>query len=506
MKKSFSKTIQELGLEKERVLSSISFGHITKDDVINGEYIISDAGFLYNPDTHFEYNGSIYDKEDGFYCDNKGQFLPFTQFDSVEVVTDSGVIQLWNNRDASDLPYFYEDRRYESSRAVYNSDIDLCVTEDTGEVMNTNYAYWSEEDECYYEYEENMPNRSSTYVDEYHHGGYEKFNFSSDPQRFIGFEIEKEDWEVKSSINISEFKRRTGFVWRKERDGSLDDESGFEVISPKFELDVDKIFEHIRGNEVLVDHINASKSYSCGGHIHLSVKGMTGKELFNHIKGYVPLFYSLYHRRSETNYCKAKPSSKLLSDNEKYQAVQILDNRIEFRIISAVKDVDNLEWRAKLMEIILDNPTSCFRKAYENILRSKTFGGHLKKAYPEKEKYEAFKKRIKEMTEKFENVNFNISKFKEAQDAADKNYEQEKRMLFYKSNVKRIQSLINSGGFMAKLVSKNPSDDEWMFIGRVAVPFEEGQVLKVIDFKRGCAFKIEGCEHYFPMTMFEIQQ
>jgi hypothetical protein len=499
MKREVLKKVKELGLDKQTVQSCIDNGYLSNDDLLSGNFFISGEGELFNPDTHFEYDSTVYHKEDGFYCEKQEMFFP-NSVGCREVVLDNGHTAIWNEDDAFDCPYKYDGIYFESAHAVYARD--YIITEDTCIALSEHDAYWCDRAECWYEYSHNV--RGGTYVDDYHSGGYKSLNFSNNPTRFIGFEIEKEDIDVKESISLSHFKQETGGLWRKERDGSLDEEEGFELISPTFELDVDKIFEHIRSNDVLVDHINANKSYSCGGHIHLSVKGMTGRQLFDNVKGYIPLLYALYHKRRETSYCKAKSSNQLISDGEKYQAVQVLDNRIEFRIISAVKDVDNLEWRAKLMVLILDNPTGCFRTAYENILKSKDFGSHLRLAYPEAEKYNNLKLRIKDMTSKFENVNFNISKFKQLQSEADAKYNLEKNRIIQKANIDRLIKALQESGKQVRFLTSDIPEDDWMFIGKVKVPFSEGDVLNVVDFKGGCAIKVEGCENYFPLSMFVL--
>lgn len=212
--------------------------------------------------------------------------------------------------------------------------------------------------------------------------------------------IEKEDETVKESIYIDEFENNCP-LWRKERDGSLNNDSGFELISPAFELKPRLIKEHIVSNDVLVSHINADKGYSCGGHINLSEVGKTGLEFFECIKGFTPLIYALYHKRINVNYSKGKSNKDLISENEKYQSIKIHSDRVEFRIVSAVPNVDTLLWRCELMNLITKNQTSDIKQAFffiHTVLRS-----HLAKMY-KKERLNELIDRVIKFTLEFEGI------------------------------------------------------------------------------------------------------
>jgi len=263
----------------------------------------------------------------------------------------------------------------------------------------TEIIYIFGSDGCYHLSEEE--DNSEDYVNGYHDGSYQIKTFSDKPQFFIGFEIEKEDKEVKESIYINDFKEELP-LWRKERDGSLDDESGYELISPTYELDIKQIKKDIKKSDTLLKHINANKSKSCGGHINISEDGLTGIELFNNLKGYTPLFHALYYGRVDKNYSKGKSNEKLLSDNEKYQSIKIHNNRVEYRIISAVPNFETLMWRAELMEFILKNQTECTKDAFFKL--NTTLLPLIKKTYNTPEKLNTLIDRVIEYTLKFENV------------------------------------------------------------------------------------------------------
>ena len=166
-------------------------------------------------------------------------------------------------------------------------------------------------------------------------------------------------------------------------------------------MNIDKIFEHIESNKHLVSHINAEISSNCGGHIHLSEEGLSGDELFNKVKGYTPLFYALYYGRVNKSYCKGKKNDDLQNENEKYQAIKIHHNRVEFRIISAVPNVDTLKWRTKLLMMILQHPTDNIIKAYYNV--DTKFTKLLKQVYSD-EKLKELKERFIKFTREFEQL------------------------------------------------------------------------------------------------------
>ena len=280
---------------------------------------------------------------------------------------------------------------------------DLYYCEDDNQVHNINDLYYHDSDGEYHLSPEEE-DTSEDYISGYHDGGYKKREFTKKPKFFIGFEIEKEDKEVKESLYISDFKDSAP-LWRKERDGSLNDESGYELISPTYELKVGKIKKEIQENSMLLAHINAKHSKSCGGHINISEVGKTGEKLFNDLKGYTPLFHALYYGRVDKNYSKGKSNEKLLSENEKYQSIKIHDNRVEYRIISAVPDFDTLIWRAQLMDFILNNQTECTKEAFFKL--NTTLLPLIKKVYKTPERLNALIDRVIKYTLQFENVTLN---------------------------------------------------------------------------------------------------
>lgn len=369
-------------------------GYISYNEFERGNYWEQD-GVLYNEDHVLTREGTISHVDDCNFCGG------YEEYTTEPVYTCHVGCRRSTQFDAC-RSYIRENDFYEYEGEYYDSDAvswyDLVFMFDGNIEHVDNAYYWESDGEYHYEEDEYS---SEDYVREYHETRQQdKVIFSKNPKFFIGIEVEKEDEDVKESILIDDFENAC-IGYRKEKDGSLDGCSGFEMITPPYELNAKKIIETIKENEILVRHFNADISKSCGGHINISEDGLTGEEFFEKIKGYTPLFNALYFKRLEGRWCKAKSNEKLVNDKEKYQSIRIHSNRVEFRLISALRNVEQLDWRLRLFELIVKNPTSCPREAFY-IIHSK-FKKHLKKVY--KDNFETLNARIIEMTKDFENIN-----------------------------------------------------------------------------------------------------
>lgn len=167
----------------------------------------------------------------------------------------------------------------------------------------------------------------------------------------VGFEVEKED-ENACGIHYREVYDRTG--WGKEKDGSLNERRGYELVSPVFDLFTNDMDNDLK-DEDLITLINASHSHNCGGHINISHSKYSPDELFEGISGFIPLLYSMYENRLDKYYSQAKKKHQYFVSPDKYSSFFIKDNRVEIRLPSAVKSVKNLLWRRDLMRIIMTN-------------------------------------------------------------------------------------------------------------------------------------------------------
>lgn len=193
--------------------------------------------------------------------------------------------------------------------------------------------------------------RSETYNSEPEEGGLNDYHSqerdlhavtNEHPYR-IGFEVEKEDRSIRDLIEDG-LELPSG--WVCERDGSLDDDTGFELVSPAFNINERELLvQHVRK---LTKVLDADCSTSCGGHISISDRRFTPIELSERIRPLFPLLLALYPKRLTGGYCKAM-TDKEKGKQEKYQAFFFEPHRIELRVPSAVKTAKSLMWRFDLI-------------------------------------------------------------------------------------------------------------------------------------------------------------
>jgi len=142
--------------------------------------------------------------------------------------------------------------------------------------------------------------------------------------------------------------------WTKEKDASLNDKTGFELISPVYDLYGTLHEEDIEGSNMLKQHIDGGHSGTCGGHIHIASKNHGVEELFELSSGFFPVLYSLYVNRLHAGYAQAKKKHEYLNRDKK-SSIYVRHDTLEFRIFPAVKSVKNLMWRVGLLRIIMSN-------------------------------------------------------------------------------------------------------------------------------------------------------
>ena len=245
--------------------------------------------------------------------------------------------------------FFHTDANYHS---VNNCSFDYVMDEEIGR----DYGLYLYDDGEFYE----DPEENEEYTFDYHSSN-RVFSYEAKQAEWrIAYEVEKEDISAKEQESARDCFNHTG--WAKERDGSLDDYSGFEFVSPVF--DMFKVNADTFAN--VKSYIDADYSNSCGGHINVSHITMTNRELYQSIKSYMPLLYCLYNGRVKNTYCPA--ISKHSGANDKYGAVYIKDTRLEFRIFGAVRNVTNLLWRTELIKYMVSNRDVSEAQVLKNML------------------------------------------------------------------------------------------------------------------------------------------
>ena len=169
----------------------------------------------------------------------------------------------------------------------------------------------------------------------------------------IGFEVEKEDCGYLDCYDEVGDLVRDAYHrgWLCVSDGSLD-EYGFELVSPAYNLTAtDGLWSRrdLQRDCEEYHELNADYTGNCGGHITLSKLNMTGPELINHLGEFPALLFALYPSRLRGEYAYGRTKDQTKISRDKFRAINCQDNRVEFRIFSAVRSGENLEWRTRLV-------------------------------------------------------------------------------------------------------------------------------------------------------------
>ena len=177
---------------------------------------------------------------------------------------------------------------------------------------------------------------------------------------FVGFEVEKEDREARNRCAWASSNLGNG--WIVERDSSLDSRTGFEAVSPVFNLlDTKTMFDEFDRLDWVM---NSGYSRRCGGHITISRRGVTAVDLIDKLAPFIPLLFSLYEGRLSTDYggIQNKDEMKRGSRRAIYNCNfgTLPKDAVELRIFSAVSTLESIKFRTKLVQWIvkqIDNGT-----------------------------------------------------------------------------------------------------------------------------------------------------
>lgn len=168
----------------------------------------------------------------------------------------------------------------------------------------------------------------------------------------IGFEVEKEDSDVIYGIQAEAQRRK----WIAVYDGSLSYGKGFELVSPCYNVaNIDAIRTEITNFPAL----DADTSSACGGHINVSEYGLDGPQFAEKHQQLTALLAALYLRRLRRGMSiMEKPRMGKRKLGDKYRAVNVRRERVEYRMPSRVKTRRQLIWRLELFHHCLHNPTT----------------------------------------------------------------------------------------------------------------------------------------------------
>ena len=374
----------------QQMSDSVENGYLSIEEWLGNDYFENNGSFYSHDDYCITRDGDVERKDDCNFCDYYEEYT--TQEVSQVYIRRQTHNYCQDAIDGMDL-FEYRNDYYDSDALAYN---DLCEID----------GYIYQQDDCYFyngEWNTEPEEEDEKFVRSYHYNEEPRFiKFSENPEYFIGFEIEKEDLSVKESITIGDFEDKFP-KWRKEEDASISKEEGYELVTPAFELNVEEIEKLIKKDSVLTNHINAKFTEACGGHLNISKSNTSGMDFFRSIEGYTPLIYALYSKRLTINFCKGKSNNDLKNHREKHQAINIKSNYVEYRIFSAVRNVETLVWRTKLMKAIVDNPTSCLKEAFLNA--NSVLRPILSEQYSTPERFDRLLKRLVKYTITYEGIN-----------------------------------------------------------------------------------------------------
>lgn len=181
----------------------------------------------------------------------------------------------------------------------------------------------------------------------------------------IGFEIEKTQFHRGA---VKEYALFCGF----ETDSSC----GYEAVTNILPLLPpsywrNKVFDmFVKASKVIEDKYSPSNE-KCGGHISLSVEGLSGYELREKMKPYMGMVYAMFRKRLTNRYCNGNltlvdnnlagrwaqqdwVNGQGFGGHEKYQVFNAKTEYAELRLPSRVTSVAQLMRRYEMMYLMVD--------------------------------------------------------------------------------------------------------------------------------------------------------
>lgn len=212
---------------------------------------------------------------------------------------------------------------------------------------------------CYYDSELNewfLDDASSKSIFNYHHNSGVRPNLTNKNTKVcVGFEVEKSGFPAPRHRMAREtILEKT--KWTIEKDSSVS--NGFELVSPLFDLYSNKIEST---TEPIKAYFDVPQIHNAGGHITLSMPGLSSIALIDAMGNWIPIILSMYRGRLKGGYSTAATIDYVKSHQGDRKAIHNKGNGlVEFRIVSAVKSYKNFLWRVKLFRFIMSNLSLSF--------------------------------------------------------------------------------------------------------------------------------------------------
>lgn len=169
----------------------------------------------------------------------------------------------------------------------------------------------------------------------------------------IGFEIEKTKFRRGA---VRRYPLFCGF----EKDSSCGVEAVTNVLPllPPSEWRT-KVFSLFYDAEKIIDSKYSPTDFSCGGHITIGIKGLSGDEIVDRLRPFMGIIYALFRKRLLNTYCKGNLTMQLRRNvhdvhmfngwGGRYQAFLSKHNCAEFRLISRVDSIEQMLRRYELI-------------------------------------------------------------------------------------------------------------------------------------------------------------
>lgn len=179
----------------------------------------------------------------------------------------------------------------------------------------------------------------------------------------IGMEVEKTSLHRGA---VREYELFCGF----ETDASC----GYEAVTHVLPLLPQgqwrtKVFDMMHKAERIIDDRFSPSDRSCGGHVTLSVDGMTGAEMIVATRKYSGIILALFRHRLKNSFCGGNTNmrdlnterSSVFSANDdrfrhhsRYQLALVKGNLLEFRVVARYESVKQMMRRYELFYALVD--------------------------------------------------------------------------------------------------------------------------------------------------------
>lgn len=179
----------------------------------------------------------------------------------------------------------------------------------------------------------------------------------------IGFEVEKNELFGRYGRSMKEYALFCGF----EVDGSC----GYEAVTHILPLIPSgswrtKIYDLMHQASPIIEDSTSPSSQNCGGHITISVDGMSGKQINELTRVNCGILLAMFRNRLTNQYCgynRRMQEENLPTYNSyggsnywhrKYQTALVKGNLLEFRLVARFQSVKQMMRRYELMHELVD--------------------------------------------------------------------------------------------------------------------------------------------------------